>query len=105
ALHAAVGNADIEMHPILGSFWFGHALDVHARASTGRVDDRGLIPELLLGHADGVAEVFPRCKPRWRRLGDVVQRECPKLSKFAWLGRIENDLNVRVHAQEGASPR
>src|SRR5882757_9621901 len=94
---AGFGGADVEVDPVLGGFAFGYPLNVDAGAGAGGVDDRGLIAELFLGHADGPAEVFPGGEAfRWW-LGDVAQGQFPERGELRRFGRVEYHLDLRVH--------
>src|SRR5947209_18977797 len=48
ANHLAVGHPDVEVNPVLDSLPLGHTLEIQPGPLVGRVDDGGLVAELLL---------------------------------------------------------
>src|SRR6266702_7418593 len=99
SFHLTVGHPDVEVNPVLGGLPLGHALEIHPRPLVGRVDNGGLVAELLLRHADGPAEIFPGLEAMRRRLEHVVQRESPEVGELGRLGGVDDHLDLEVHGQ------
>src|SRR5207247_8441250 len=99
AFHLAAGHPDVEMNPVLDNFPLGHALEIHPGPLVGRVDNGGLVAELLLRHADGPAEILPGLEAMRRRLEYVVQCEGPEVGELGRLGGVNDHLDLDVHGQ------